>query len=88
MNPLLQFMSQQQAVVPQQNKSNIFAMAFAAMMSGKSPQEFLKTIPQLQGMDLSNINNVAQKLCRDKGINYEQAKNDVANQLNNMKPQG
>lgn len=85
MNPLMQFvMNKQTAANPQPN--NIFAMAMLAMMQGKSPQEFLKTIPQLQGMDFSDMNKAAQKVCQDKGINYEQAKAMVSNQLDNMKP--
>ena len=84
MNPLLQLMANSQPVQSSQ-PNNMMMLAFQAMMSGKSPQEFLKTIPQLQGMDFTNIQGTAQKLCQEKGVNYEQAKSMISNQLNGMK---
>ena len=60
---------------------NMMAMAMSAMMSGKSPHEFLKSIPQLNGMDFTNIQSAAQKICNEKGVNYEDAKNMISSQL-------
>lgn len=84
MNPLMQFVTNNMSQQAQPN-NNMMMLAFQAMMQGKSPQEFLRSIPQLQGMDFSNIQGSAQKLCQEKGVNYEQAKTMISNQLNGMK---
>jgi hypothetical protein len=60
---------------------NIMMLAMQAMMSGKSPQEFLKSIPELSGMDLSNIQGTAEKLCKEKGVNIEDAKKMISSQI-------
>lgn len=62
MNPLMQFVTNNMSQQAQPN-NNMMMLAFQAMMQGKSPQEFLRSIPQLQGMDFSNIQGSAQKLC-------------------------
>jgi hypothetical protein len=67
-----------------QDKNSVMRAAFLAMMSGQSPQEFLKTLPQCQGMDLSNLTEASKKLCKSKGINYEQAKQSVSNEINTI----
>ena len=52
--------------------NNIMLQAFGAMMRGESPQMFLQNLarnnPQLQGLDLTNINATAEKVCRDHGV--------------------
>lgn len=78
MNPLIQMLNNNVPV----NNGNIMQRAMAAMMSGQTPQQFLASIPQLQGMDISNPQALAQKLCADRGINYEQAKQQITNSLN------
>ena len=80
MNPLIQMLNNN---VPVNNAGNIMQRAMAAMMSGQTPQQFLSSIPQLQGLDISNPQALAQKLCADRGINYEQAKQQITNSLNN-----
>ena len=89
MNPLMQMLMQnrQNGVAPTapQNSNTVMRAAFLAMMSGQSPQDFLKTLPQCQGLDLSNLTETSKKLCQEKGIDYEQAKANVTNQVNNMK---
>ena len=51
---------------------SIMLKAVGAMMRGDSPQDFLRdlarTTPELQGMDLSDINATASRLCRERGI--------------------
>lgn len=79
MNPILQMMSQRP------NGQNIMMRAMSAMMSGQTPQQFLRSIPELNNMDFNNIQNTAQQLCQQKGINYEQAKSQISNQLAGMK---
>ena len=78
MNPLIQMLNNN---VPM-NNNNIMQKAMMAMMSGQTPQQFLSSIPQLQGMDISNPQALAQKMCQDRGINYEQAKQQITNSLN------
>lgn len=47
---------------------DIFRQMFLAMMQGKSPQEFMKNLaktnPQLQGLDLSNLEKTGKDLCQ------------------------
>ena len=63
MNPLFQ------ALVGQ---NNIMMQAVGAAMRGESPQAFLqnlaKTNPQLQGLDLTNLEQTAHDLARQKGV--------------------
>lgn len=88
MNPVLSLLSgmQNSAMGVQQNamNSNVMARAIVAMMSGQSPKQFLSTLPQLQGIDLNNIQQSAQNLCNQKNINYEQAKAAMTNQINQL----
>lgn len=78
MNPLIKMINSNN---PVQNNQNIMRMAIAAMMSGQSPQQFLASVPQLQGMDFSNPQALAQKLCAERGINYNQAVQQVQNMI-------
>ena len=80
MNPIMNMLNMNTGANGAQGR-NIMAMAMSAMMSGKSPQEFLKSIPQLNGMDFSNIQGTAQKLCQEKGVNYEDAKSVISSQI-------
>ena len=52
--------------------SNMLLQAFGAMMRGESPQDFMRglaqTRPELRGIDLSDINGAANKLCRERGV--------------------
>ena len=51
---------------------NIFVQAVGAMMRGESPQDFLRglanTEPKLRGLDLSDINATAQRVCQEHGV--------------------
>ena len=80
MNPIMNMLNMNIGVNGAQGR-NMMAMAMSAMMSGKSPQEFLKTIPELSGMDLSNIQSTAEKLCKEKGVNIEDAKRMISSQI-------
>lgn len=50
--------------------------AMGAMMRGESPQAFLKNLantnPQLQGLDLDNLEGTAKALCEKNNVNMEQ----------------
>lgn len=80
MNPIINMLNARQGFNGGQNR-NIMMSAMQAMMSGKSPQEFLKSIPELSGMDLSNIQGTAEKLCKEKGVNIEDAKKMISSQF-------
>ena len=47
----------------QPNGNNLLMQAFGAMMRGESPQQFMqnltRTNPQLQGLDLNNLDKTA-----------------------------
>lgn len=80
MNPIINMLNARQSFNGGQNR-NMMLSAMQAMMSGKSPQEFLKSIPELSGMDLSNIQGTAEKLCKEKGVNIEDAKKMISSQI-------
>ena len=55
--------------------------ALGAMMRGESPQMFMqnlaKTNPQLQGLDLNNLNQTAEQLYKDRGQDINVAKDRI-----------
>jgi len=50
--------------------------AMGAMMRGENPSDFLKNLansnPQLQGLDLDNLEGTARALCDKNNVNMEQ----------------
>lgn len=68
--------------------NNIMAQAFAAMMSGQSPKQFLmnlaKSNPQLQGLDFDNLEQTANKVCADNGQDPETLKNKIMSKFTNI----
>ena len=56
--------------------NNMMLQAMGAMMRGESPQEFLKKLannnPQLQGLDLDNLESTANTLCDRNGVDMNQ----------------
>ena len=63
---------------------NILMQAFGAAMRGESPQQFLQNLaqthPQLRQYDFSNIQQTAQQVCQQNGVNVQ----DAINQLDNI----
>ena len=55
------------------------------MLRGESPQQFLqnlaKTNPQLQGLDLSNLDKTAKELCDKNGEDYNAAKASLKDKI-------
>ena len=82
-NPILQMLSGSQT--PQ---NNIMMQAIGAMLRGESPQTFLqnlaKTTPELQGLDLSDINKTAEKLYSDKGQDINAAKSSIMDKVSSF----
>ena len=56
--------------------NNMMMQAMGAMMRGESPQEFLKrlanTNPQLQGLNLDNLEETAKALCDKNNVNMNE----------------
>lgn len=63
---------------------NILMQAFGAALRNESPQEFLqnlaRTHPQLKQYDFSNIQQAAQQVCQQNGVNAQ----DVINKLDDI----
>ena len=61
--------------------NNMMSRAMSAMMSGQNPRQFLSEIaksdPRLQGIDFNNLQQTAQNLCNQRGVNM----NDMINQI-------
>ena len=78
-NPILQMLG------GSQTPNNVMMQAVGAMMRGETPQSFLqglaKNNPQLQGLDLSNPSQAAEKLYADKGQDINSAKSSIMNRV-------
>ena len=74
MNPIMNLLGNS-------NGTNMMMKAFGAMMRGESPQSFLKnlaqTTPQLQGLDLDNIEGTAKNLCEQRNIDMNNLKSQI-----------
>ncbi len=59
--------------------------AFGAMLRGESPQAFMqnlaRTNPQLQGLDLSNLDKTAESLYTKNGEDYSVAKSSIKDKI-------
>ena len=68
---------------------NILLQAFGAMMRGESPQQFLQNLaqtnPQLRGLDLTDINATAQKVCREHGVDADKLAGEIKQRFDAMK---
>ena len=64
-----------------QNQNNIMMQAVGAMMRGESPQTFMQNLakshPQLQGLDLNNLNQTAEKVCEENGQDINAIKSRI-----------
>ena len=58
------------------NGNNMMMQAMGAMMRGESPRDFLKGIansnPQLQGLNLDDLEGTAKALCEKNNVNMGQ----------------
>ena len=79
-NPILQMLGGSQT--PQ---SNIMMQAVGAMLRGETPQSFLQNLaksnPELQGLDLNNPSQAAEKLYADKGQDINSAKSSIMDRV-------
>ena len=82
LNPILQMLSSGS----QTPQNDIMMQAVVAMLRGETPQSFLqnlaKTNPELQGLDLSNPTQAAEKLYQDRGQDINAAKSSIMDKVN------
>ena len=56
--------------------NSMMLQAMGAMMRGESPSDFLKNLantnPQLQGLDLDNLESTATALCQKNNVDMNQ----------------
>ena len=73
----------------QGNQNNIMMQAIGAMMRGESPQDFMKGLaqsnPALKGLDLDNLNQTAEMVCRENNVDLNNAKSRISQYLNGIK---
>ena len=60
---------------------NILMSAFGAALRGESPQQFMQNLatqhPQLRQLDLSNLQQTAQQVCQQNGVNSQEVLNQI-----------
>lgn len=69
--------------------NNMMMQALGAMMRGESPQAFLKNLantnPQLQGLDLDNLESTAKALCDKNNVNMNELADKIREFANSNK---
>ncbi len=59
--------------------------AIGAMIRGESPQKFMQNLaqtnPQLQGLDLTNLDKTAEELYKNNGEDINSAKANIQNKV-------
>lgn len=69
--------------------NNMMLQAMGAMMRGESPGDFLKklasTNPQLQGLNLDDLQGTATALCQKNNINMDELSNKIREFANSHK---
>lgn len=71
-------------ITPTQTSSpNILLQAMGAALRGESPQEFMQNLaqthPQLRQYDFSNLQQTAQQVCQQNGVDMNQAISQLDN---------
>ena len=73
------------------NNNNMMMSAIGAMMRGENPRSFLKNLansnPQLQGLDLDNLEGTAKALCERNNVNMTELADKIRDfaKSNNIK---
>lgn len=72
-----------------QSQNNIMMQAVGAMMRGESPQTFMQNLaksnPQLQGLDLNNLNQTAEQLYQQNGQDINAVKSKINQFISGIK---
>ena len=68
--------------------NNLMMQAIGAMMRGESPRDFMRNLantnPQLRGIDLTDINAAAQKVCAEHGVDAEKLTAEITQKISTM----
>ena len=79
------FLNSLQAAGPQNTMKtpNLLFQALGAAMRGESPQTFMQNLarqhPLLRQYDLTNLENTAQQVCQQNGVNMQEMVNTIDN---------
>ena len=69
--------------------NNMMMQAMGAMMRGENPREFIKNLassnPQLQGLDLDDLQGTARSLCEKNNINMNELADKIRGFANSNK---
>lgn len=89
MNPLMNFLGGNQNGQNGGNAKAIIAKMVAAAASGQTPTEFMQNLaaenPAFKGMDFSNLEDTATKLCGKNNINISDAVSKVKSGIGKLK---
>ena len=73
------------SILGMMGNGNIMMQAFGAMMRGENPKQFLSNLaqsnPQLKGLDFNNLQQTAQQVCNDNGVDMNAKINEIKSQL-------
>jgi hypothetical protein len=68
---------------------NLLFQAIGAFMRGESPQAFMRSLansrPELGGIDLSDLNGEAMRICRERGVDPNKLTEQIRATIANMK---
>ena len=71
------------------NNNNMMMQAMGAMMRGEDPRTFIKNLantnPQLQGLDLNDLQGTAKALCEKNNIDMGQLSDQIREFANSNK---
>lgn len=60
---------------------NVMLQAMGAMMRGENPRQFLSSLaqnnPQLKGLDFNNLEQTAQTVCNNNGVDMNAKINEL-----------
>lgn len=69
--------------------NNMMLQALGAMMRGESPKDFLRNIantnPQLQGLNLDDLEGTAKALCEKNNVDMDELSNKIREFANSHK---
>ena len=71
------------------NNNNMMMQALGAMMRGENPRSFIKNLansnPQLQGLNLDDLQGTAQELCNRNNVDMNQLADRIREFANSNK---
>jgi hypothetical protein len=89
MNPLMNLIGGGTAQNGTSSARQIIAKMIAAAATGQTPEQFMTNLsqenPAFKGMDFSNLESTAEKLCGKKNININDAVSKVKDGIGKLK---